>query len=426
MTGSPPPCSHPWPCLQPHDGTAQPGSHLGSVEGVLLPQGRLHRLVLLCPRQGPVQGMGAVAPCPDRRAQAGPGPPWAGDRARPGTPEAGCSPPACCPQRCFYCCQRTGGEAGRMSRDSWLRRGRGAPTPAPSPARRRAGGRQTSFWSGAGRWGRLRAWNAPAQRQRSPPWWSCGAGCPGWARSRALHWRGRSPCCRRPGAAPPPGQGTEGVSAQSTVGREHPELRAWLGLQLSSSSWGSNAELLARNYCCCHGGLPALRHPSGGLGRSGTASHRSGMCSISCRIKAWGGVWPGGSLPSPQSPQTLSPSMPRVPLKGQALHLSLPPVLQQLPLSPPTAAWREKCEQHHQPQPWAGLVPRVRGCSRTGARVSPGEEAVITPSHSDRADIKGRLRAIPRPFPAPAVWFSPGNLPVAEAGTFAAQKGFGL
>lgn len=114
-----------------------------------------------------------------------------------------------------------------------------------------------------------------------------------------------------------------------------------------------------------------------------------------------------------------------VPLEGQALHLSLPPMLQQLPLSPPTAAWREKHEQHHQPQPQAGLVPHVRGCSMTKAGVF-SEVAVTTPSDSDRANIKGRLRAIPRPFLAPAVWISPGNLPVAEAGTFAAEKGFGL
>lgn len=72
-------------------------------------------------------------------------------------------------------------------------------------------------------------------------------------------------------------------------------------------------------------------------------------------------------LPSPL--RHWSPSIPPVPLEGQALYLSLPPMLQQLPLSPPTAAWREKCEQHHQPQPWAGLVPHMRGCSRTEAGV---------------------------------------------------------
>lgn len=129
-------------------------------------------------------------------------------------------------------------------------------------------------------------------------------------------------------------------------------------------------------------------------------------------------------LPSPL--RHWSPSMPPVPLEGQALYLSLPPMFQQLPLSPPTAAWREKCEQHHQPQPWAGLVPHMRGCSRTEAGVSPGEVALITPSDSAKAGIKGRLRDIPTPFLAPAVWFSPWNLPVAEAGAFAAQKGFGL
>lgn len=178
---------------------------------------------------------------------------------------------------------------------------------------------------------------------------------------------------------------------------------------------------LAASWAHC-GDVPAWTHLSGGPGKSGTASRHSGMHGASCKAKCMGGC--RATMPPPTHTSVLPPSLPSVPLKGQALHLRLPPVLQQLSLCPPTAAARRKrCEQHHRPSPGRPrTLGEVRGCGRTGvASAGPGKQlSGISLSHPARADVKGRLRA------SAQQGFSSGTLPVAETRALAAQKGFGL
>lgn len=122
----------------------------------------------------------------------------------------------------------------------------------------------------------------------------------------------------------------------------------------------------------------------------------------------------------PYTPQYHPPSLPSVPLKGQALHLCLPPMLQQLSLCPPTAAARrERCEQHHQPSPSPG---GGEGTRQDGvASAGPGKQlSGISLLHPARTDVKGRVRA------SAHQGFCSGTLPVAETRALAAQKGFGL
>lgn len=423
----------PLPRTQPCDETPRPGSRSGSAWGVLWPRGCGR---WLCPRRAPVRGTGAAGACPGRKGPAGPGQPWAGDTARPCTPAAGCSPPACCPPRGFYCSRWTGG-AERRSRDSWHQRGRRLPMLAPAPAQRRAGGRQTSFWSGAGRRGMLRAWNAPAQRRTSPPRRSSGAGYPVWAQRREPRWHGRGPGRHRPGAAPPPEQGQRvgaetpsQAGGQSRASSEPTEPRVWLGLQLSSASWGHDGKTPPPpkpwHYLDAEGKYLLGDICQEVRGGATLPLVIAGCVVLPARPRTWVGAWPVVCrAPTGHCPLHSPP----IPLEGQAFHLRLPPMLQQLPLCPPAAARGGEV--------WAASAAPALGISasqgKQGDAARPRQQSLqekqllgIIPSHPARSNIKGRLWAIPTPFLASSVRFSPGTLPVAKTGALAAQKGFGL
>lgn len=155
----------------------------------------------------------------------------------------------------------------------------------------------------------------------------------------------------------------------------------------------------------------------------------AGCVVLPARPRAWVGAWPGGSHHPAPPPRHYTPPWPQYLSKGRLFIFAFLPCSSICLCVLPLQQGGKRHEQHHQSQPWASLHPREGGGDAAGPRQRPLQEKQllgIIPSHPPKARIKGRLGAIPTPFPAPVVWFSPGTLPVAETGALAAQKGFGL
>lgn len=256
----------------------------------------------------------------------------------------------------------------------------------------------------------LRAWNAPARRRTSPPRRSSGAGYPVWAQRREPRWHGRGPGRHRPGAAPPPEQGQRvgaetpsQAGGQSRASSEPTEPRVWLGLQLSSASWGHDGKTPPPpkpwHYLDAEGKYLLGDVCQEVRGGATLPLVIAGCVVLPARPRTWVGAWPVVCrAPTGHCPLHSPP----IPLEGQAFHLRLPPMLQQLPLCPPAAARGGRgVSSLSSPSPGHLCIPReARGCGKTETAVSPGKAAVgYHPLASSQVQHKREALSHPHTLP---------------------------